>query len=124
MTALSVWLFLFGVWPFADPGHDDLTAPMVLLDLALHVVGLVGCWPWLRARAADRRAEAHAAPVHDRRPLPRLAPGRALLLVADPVTHQSPPGDSGLMPCCQRSPLDVPAMDRLTNDPERVTCGR
>lgn len=50
MTALMIWLWLAGVWPFADPGHDDLLAPMVVADLLLHAIGtawLLNAW-WQR----------------------------------------------------------------------------
>lgn len=36
MTVLLWWLMLFGVWPFADPGHTNLWSMLVWLDLALH----------------------------------------------------------------------------------------
>jgi hypothetical protein len=32
---LAWWVAAFGVWPLADPGHDG-TAPLVVLDIALH----------------------------------------------------------------------------------------
>ena len=38
MTLLLWWLMLFGVWPLADPGHNDFTSSLVLFDLALHFV--------------------------------------------------------------------------------------
>lgn len=38
------------------------------------------------------------------------------------ITHQCPPEGSGLMPCCGRTPLQVPDTDRLTLDPALVTC--
>jgi hypothetical protein len=40
------------------------------------------------------------------------------------VIHACPPGDEGLMPCCERTPFEVPEDDRMTLDPEQVTCGR
>ena len=39
-------------------------------------------------------------------------------------THQCPPnGGSGLMPCCGRTPFEVPRTDRMTVDGV-VTCNR
>ena len=38
-------------------------------------------------------------------------------------THACPPGDSGTMPCCGRTPFEVPGSDRMTLDPALVTCG-
>jgi hypothetical protein len=38
------------------------------------------------------------------------------------VTHACPPGDSGLTPCCGKTPLELPRTDRLTLDPSLVTC--
>ena len=37
MTVLAWWLFLFGVWPFYDPGHRDLN-PLVLADVGVHLL--------------------------------------------------------------------------------------
>lgn len=38
------------------------------------------------------------------------------------VVHACPPDDSGLMPCCLRNPMDVAPTDRITRDPQQVTC--
>jgi hypothetical protein len=38
------------------------------------------------------------------------------------TTHLCPPGDSALMPCCNRSPFEVPRTDRMTVDRSLVTC--
>lgn len=40
------------------------------------------------------------------------------------VVHECPPGDLGLMPCCGRTPFEVPAYHRLTADRTAVSCGR
>lgn len=40
------------------------------------------------------------------------------------VLHACPPGDSGIMPCCGRTPFEIPRTDRLTTDKGAVTCGR
>jgi hypothetical protein len=41
------------------------------------------------------------------------------------VTHACPPDDGGgLMPCCGLTPFEVPRTDRMTLDPELVTCGK
>lgn len=40
------------------------------------------------------------------------------------VVHLSPLKDSGIMPCCGRTPFEVPSTDRMTLEPEQVTCGR
>lgn len=37
------------------------------------------------------------------------------------IVHACPPSGYGLMPCCQRPPLEVPS-ERITDDPARVTC--
>jgi len=39
---------------------------------------------------------------------------------AEPV-HACPPPDSGIMPCCGRTPFEVPSTDRMTST-EPVTC--
>jgi hypothetical protein len=36
--------------------------------------------------------------------------------------HRCPPGGSGIMPCCGRTPFEVPLHDRITLDPVEVTC--
>lgn len=38
------------------------------------------------------------------------------------VVHMCPPGDSGNMPCCGRTPFEVPRSDRMTVDSRLVTC--
>lgn len=38
------------------------------------------------------------------------------------TVHLCPPGDSGLMPCCNRTPFEVPRTDRMTLDRSLVTC--
>ena len=38
------------------------------------------------------------------------------------VTHMTPPAGSGVMPCCGLPPFER-RNDRITNDPELVTCG-
>lgn len=38
------------------------------------------------------------------------------------VTHRCPPKGSGLMPCCGRTPFEVPTWDRMTLDAALVTC--
>jgi hypothetical protein len=39
------------------------------------------------------------------------------------VFHQAPPdGGGGLMPCCGKTPFEVPGTDRMTADPALVTC--
>lgn len=40
----------------------------------------------------------------------------------DEVTHRCPPSGSGLMPCCDRTPFEVPEWHRLTLDDPPVTC--
>lgn len=38
------------------------------------------------------------------------------------VVHRCPPAGSGEMPCCGRTPIEVPLHHRLTLDPGLVTC--
>ena len=38
------------------------------------------------------------------------------------TVHACPPDGLGLMPCCGRTPFEVPRTDRLTLDPALVTC--
>lgn len=38
------------------------------------------------------------------------------------TVHACPPEDAGLMPCCDRTPFDAPRTDRMTADPNLVTC--
>lgn len=47
------WLCLFGVWPLADPGHTDFNNPVVWIDVALHLLGMVV----LINREIERRVE-------------------------------------------------------------------
>lgn len=43
-------------------------------------------------------------------------------VTVEDVTHACPPVGSGLMPCCGRSPNEVPLWHRITLDDEFVTC--
>lgn len=38
------------------------------------------------------------------------------------VTHQCPPTGGSVMPCCGKTPFEVSQWDRITLDPELVTC--
>ena len=38
------------------------------------------------------------------------------------TVHACPPDGSGETPCCDRTPFELPATDRLSADPEFVTC--
>jgi hypothetical protein len=38
------------------------------------------------------------------------------------TVHACPPDGSSLTPCCHRPPTELPRTDRITNDPETVTC--
>jgi len=40
----------------------------------------------------------------------------------DTIIHACPPSGSGLMPCCGRSPIDVPLTERISMDGTAVTC--
>lgn len=40
----------------------------------------------------------------------------------DTIIHACPPDGSGLMPCCGRSPIDVPLTERISMDGTAVTC--
>lgn len=48
MIYLGIYLSLCGIWPFADPGHEVGSSPLVTLDLLLHIFGL-----YLILRSAD-----------------------------------------------------------------------
>ncbi len=49
--------------------------------------------------------------------------GELRLLLAEEVVHQCPPEGEGLMPCCGRTPFEVPSYHRMTVT-EEVTCGK
>jgi hypothetical protein len=38
------------------------------------------------------------------------------------MVHACPPEGSSDMPCCGRTPFEVPAYDRITADEDLVTC--
>lgn len=48
MIWLDLWLFLFGIWPLADPGHSLGDGLLVWLDYGLHLAGLCGVVAWVR----------------------------------------------------------------------------
>lgn len=39
------------------------------------------------------------------------------------TVHAGPNDDEGVTPCCGKSPFELPGDDRMTYDPEKVTCG-
>lgn len=43
--------------------------------------------------------------------------------LADPPIHQCPRPGSAIMPCCGRTPFEVPRIDGLTTESYLVTCG-
>lgn len=47
----------------------------------------------------------------------------AIPALADSPIHQCPRPGSAIMPCCGRTPFEVPRMDRLTTESYLVTCG-
>ena len=44
------------------------------------------------------------------------------MTVTEITVHACPPEGSGLTPCCQRPPLELPRTDRMTSEPGDVTC--
>jgi len=38
------------------------------------------------------------------------------------IIHGCPIGDSGYTPCCDQTPFELPPFDRMTLDPDAVTC--
>lgn len=40
MSLFALWLLVFGLSPFADPGHD-ISQPLAAFDVLLHLGGLV-----------------------------------------------------------------------------------
>jgi len=38
------------------------------------------------------------------------------------AVHESPRDGSGLTPCCGKTPFELPRTDRMTSNPDRVTC--
>lgn len=44
-------------------------------------------------------------------------------LSLDEVVHACPAKAETAMPCCGRTPFDVPVYHRMTLDPSLVTCG-
>jgi hypothetical protein len=97
---------------------------------------------------AERETEAKAEQVSDAERLEKLAVdltdvraamesvGRALAVLSteferlsalvigeeDSIVHACPPDGSGLMPCCGRSPIDVPLTERISMDGTAITC--
>jgi hypothetical protein len=70
-------------------------------------------WQWLTQAGVDPEAIRSASdlvPMVDRGIAERTA------------THQVPPLGSGTFPCCNRTPFEVPSTDRMTEDPDLVTC--
>lgn len=53
-----------------------------------------------------------------------VVPADELGVAAAEVFHQAPAGGGGLMPCCGKTPFEVPGTDRMTGDPAAVTCAK
>lgn len=43
-------------------------------------------------------------------------------VIAQAVVHRCPLPGSGVMPCCDRAPFEVPVWHRMTTAPDLVTC--
>lgn len=52
----------------------------------------------------------------------RQMPVEDLHAFANSTVHRCPTGNAGLMPCCGRTPFELPRGDRLSEDPQAVTC--
>lgn len=37
----AIWLTMAGVWPLAEPDHDDFLHPMTWIDYGFHFLGLI-----------------------------------------------------------------------------------
>jgi hypothetical protein len=48
-------------------------------------------------------------------------PGREMVLVCGPIVHAQADGE-WMLPCCSRTPFEVPRYNRMTLHPELVTC--
>jgi hypothetical protein len=51
-----------------------------------------------------------------------VAGGAVVPQTAETAVHACPPGDTGIMPCCGKTPFEVPRSDRMATDPGLVTC--
>lgn len=52
-----------------------------------------------------------------------IAATQAYHVPDDALTHRCPQGAEAVMPCCGRSPFEVPFDERITLDDSLVTCG-
>ena len=52
----------------------------------------------------------------------RLSNAEVMRRLHPEVVHGCPPPGSGQTPCCHRSPWDLPVTDRMTLQPDLVTC--
>ncbi|KQY58337.1 hypothetical protein ASD11_01330 [Aeromicrobium sp. Root495] len=77
-------------------------------------------------RYSGVRAEAAADAVIAAGWLPPVEAAERVRLASEgqgrEVVHLGPPVGSGVMPCCGRTPLEVPRTDRMTYESEFVTC--
>lgn len=48
----------------------------------------------------------------------------AYKVTAESIIHRCPIGDSGITPCCEQAPFELPRWHRMTLDDALVTCGR
>jgi hypothetical protein len=54
--------------------------------------------------------------------VPPAAEPRRRVATSGEIVHLAPPDNQALMPCCGRTPFELSNTDRLTLDPELVTC--
>jgi hypothetical protein len=52
----------------------------------------------------------------------RLVRATTTYTVEPETVHACPPEGSGITPCCERTPFELPVTDRMTTDPTLVTC--
>jgi len=45
-------------------------------------------------------------------------------VVSTEIIHLCPQADSGITPCCGKTPFELPLTDRLSSNPNFVTCGK
>jgi hypothetical protein len=116
-----LWAVLVG-WDCEEAEHDDTCVHGAMEEMQQrHGWDDAAVAKARRYRALVRVITAPAATAHhfedscDSNTTPKADP-------KPETVHGCPPDGSGVTPCCGRTPFELPRTDRMTRDPNAVTC--
>ncbi len=77
----------------------------------------------MNERLPDHRDDDHLLPAWTQEDVLNLEARLRRINGDPPVTHTCPAWGASTMPCCGKTPFEVPRTDRMTTVASRVTCG-